>query len=99
MGQTVSCKAREGTETQRWGGGEGGPRGLALGSGYPRGSPGGLWGGGHELDEVVGVLAEEGPRRHPSMGLWHIGVFTENRLSQAGTGHTRKKAGPAHPIG
>lgn len=44
---------------------------------------GGLWRWGpHELDEVVWVLAEEGPGngRHPSVGLWHIGGVTESRL-------------------
>lgn len=60
-----------------------------------------------ELNGVVGVLAEEGPRRHPSMGLWHIWGFHREPPAarqgghgmQAGTGHTHKKAGLACLIG
>lgn len=66
---------------------------------------GGLWRwGSHELDEVVRVLAEEGPGngRHPSMGYGTCGVFTE--LPEPGRWamgwvmhrtHAHKKAGLA----
>lgn len=60
--------------------------------------------GSHELDEVVWVLAEEGPGngRHPSMGYGTYWVFTENCLQPGRWAmgwmhrtHAQKKAGLA----